>query len=188
MRILEELMDLQTGDPFAVKLHGPVLWLVTHFLQPYINRLHFGILWHKRPDGDFVIIESIPRGLSIGLLSWYKDYEKTFYRVNCPAELRHKAPDALVEWGRARYDHLLVLKLALGAVVAFFKILVKERKVRKLRAEDFPYAKNSSLICTEVPDVAYDAVGVNIIPIGVVPLPNAFRQAAIEGRLVEITE
>lgn len=182
----KEEFKLEPGDPFAVEGHGLTVWLVTHLLQPYINRTHFGILWHERPDGDFVIIESIARGLSIGLLSWYKGYEMTFYRVNCPADLRHEAPDALVEWGRAHYDYLLILKLAAGAVAAFFKILIKERKIRKLRAEDFPYAENSSLICTEAPDVAYDAVGVNIIPLGVVPIPNAFRQAEIEGRLIRL--
>jgi len=44
-------------------------------------------------------------------------------------------------------------------LLAFFKILVAERKVRRLRAEDFPYGVDSALRCTEAIDIMYDSIG-----------------------------
>ncbi|GAI60346.1 unnamed protein product [marine sediment metagenome] len=37
-------------------------------------------------------------------------------------------------------------------------------------------------------DIAYDAVGVNIIPIHVCPTPSAFKQAEFDGKIEEIKE
>lgn len=179
-------MHLQPGDIFATKGNGPAGWAVRNLLSPNTNRFHFGILWRKGANGDFIIFESLSKGLTVGLLNFYDTTKLKFYRVNCPVGLRYNAPEGLLAWGRAKYDYWLVLKLALGAVLAFARVLIKERRVRRLRAEDLPYGVNSSLICTEAVDVAYDSVGVNVIPEGVVPIPNAFRQAEIEGRMSEL--
>lgn len=182
-------MDLQCGDIFASKGTGIPGWAVRALLSPYTNRFHFGFLWLKRPDGDFITLESKhPKGLQPGRLSWYNLNELEFYRVNCPLHLRKQAPFGAIDFSPAMYDHLLILKFLLGGLLAFFKIIVKEHRIRRLLAEDFPYVENSSPICTEVVDIGCDSVGVNVIPIGVAPLPNAFKQAEIEGRMTRITE
>lgn len=177
---------MTVGDIFATKGSGILGWLSRHLIEPETDRFHFGIIWRYLPQNDFLILESISKGLALGKLSWYKDKSIEFYRVNCDEDLRFVAPDGLIDWGRARYDYWLFAKILFGSFVALAKILWREHRLRKLRAEDFPYGKNSSLICTEAVDVAYASVGVNIIPEGVIPIPSAFRQAVSEDRLERI--
>lgn len=181
-------MDLQPGDVFATKGRGTTGWAVRRLLSPTMDRYHFGIIWKCLKGDDFLILESISKGLAVGKLSWYQSTDVEFYRVECPQELRIAAPGSLVDWGRAKYDYWLIGRILSGAAVALVRILLKEHRLRRLRAEDFPYGKNSALICTEAVDVAYDAVGVNLIPEGILPLPNAFRQAELDGRMRKVTE
>lgn len=187
-------MELMPGDIYATKGAGVAGWAVRNLISPSTDRFHFGILWKRLPDDDFIILESMnlgvfPKGLCIGRLLQYYDLNKLeFYRVNCPVSLRSRAAWGLIDWGRSKYDFMLILKVAFGGLLAFFKILITEHKIRRLRAEDFPYGVNSSPICTEAVDIAYDSVGVNVIPIGVLPIPNSFKQAEAEGRMSKLTE
>lgn len=178
-------MNLKPGDIFAIKGSGVIGWLAIRLTQPRTDRFHFGIIWRRFND-DFLVLESISKGLALGKLSWYESKDIEFYRVKCAEDLRLDAPDGLIDWGRAWYDYFLIVKIFLGGLIAWLKILWKEHRLRKLRAEDIPYCRNSALICTEAVDVAYDSVGVNIIPEGIIPLPSAFKQAEIEGRLEKI--
>lgn len=181
--------SLQPGDIFATKGTGIAGWAVRNLITPRTDRFHFGIIWNKWVGKDYLVLESLSKkGLSVGLLSWYKQEDLEFYRVGCPKELRVQAPGELINWGRSLYDYLLILKVALGFPVAVAKILIKERRLRKPKAEDFPYGVNSSLICTEAVDIAYDSVGVNLIPIGVLPFPNAFKQAEMDKKMEILTE
>ena len=176
---------LEPGDIFATKGKGITGWASRNLLSPQTDRFHFGILWKYFGD-DFLILESISKGLAVGKLSWYQGADVEFYRVNCPEELRFAAPDSLIDWGRAKYDYWLIGKILFGAVAALARILWKEHRLRRVRAEELPYGVNSALICTEAVDVAYDSVGVNIIPAGVIPIPSAFRAAELEGRLIKL--
>jgi len=177
---------LEPGDIFATRGRGITGWVSRKLMSPQTSRFHFGILWKHLGEDDFLILESISKGLAIGKLSWYEDQDVEFYRVECDEDLRHAAPDGLIDWGRSRYDCWLIVKILFGAVVAFARILWKEHKVRKPRAEDLPYGVNLALICTEAVDVAYDSVGVAIIPPGVIPIPSAFKAAQLEGRLTRL--
>ncbi len=179
-------MELQQGDIFANKGKGILGWAVRNLISPSTDRFHYGILWRKLPDGDFIILESIMKGVAIGKLSWYKDVDTEFYRVDCPESLRMQAPLRLIDWGRSLYDYLLIPKIVIGGILMFLAILLVERKIRRLKPKNFPYAKNNSLICTEAVDVAYSTVGVNIVPMGTLPLPNSFKQAEIDGLLVRL--
>ncbi len=180
-------MKLEPGDIFATRGKGITGWAIRKLLAPSTDRFHFGIIW-KQKGNDYIILESVSKGIAVGLLSWYDPKDIELYRVDCFKYLRTAAPDHLIIWGRSRYDHLLILKIALGGLLAFMKVLIKERKLRRLKAEDFSYGQNSELICTEAVDIAYDSVGVNLIPGGVIPLPNAFRQAELDGKMKRITE
>lgn len=178
--------ELQPGDIAAEKGNKIVVWLQNLFLKPATDRVHHFILWKYLGEDDFLILESIPKGLAIGKLSWYEGKDLQFYRVDCPQELRYAAPDGLIDWGRSHYDYLLIAKLFFGTFVALVKVLWKEHRFRKLMAEDIPYGVNSSLICTEAPDVGYDSVGVNVIPVGVAPIPTSFKAAELAGRLIRL--
>lgn len=180
---------LEPGDIFAVKGSGIFSRAVRNLFSPATDRFHFGILWMELPGNDFVILESLSsKGLCVGKLSWYEDRDVEFYRVNCPADLRYAAPNALVDWGRSKYDCWLIVKIIFGSVAAWMKILFTEWKIRRLRPEDLPYTKNSALLCTEAPDVGYDAVGVNVIPLGATPIPNAYKQAEMDNRMTRVVK
>ena len=180
------MFELKPGDIFATKGTGIAGWFSRNLMLPKTDRFHYGIIW-KYLDNDFLILESLgTKGLSIGKLSWRQDEDLKYYRVKCPEDLRFAAPDGLIDWGRSKYDYWLIVKVTFGAIVAWIKILFTEWKVRRLRAEDLPFAHNDSLICSEAVDVAYATVGVNIIPLGVIPLPSAFKQAEIDDRIYEI--
>jgi len=176
-------MEFQAGDIGSTKGKGLLGQLNQTAFVPQTDRFHFFIIWKRLWDGDYLILESVKKGLAIGRLSWYKGKDIEIYRVNCPIGLRRKAPFGLIDWGRSRYDYWLFVKIPIGAIAALAKILYNEHKVRKLKAEDLPYGTNSALICTEAVDVAYDSVGVNLIPEGVPPLPSAFKQALLDGRM-----
>jgi len=180
-------MKLEPGDIFATRGRGISGWVVRKLLAPTTDRFHFGVVW-RQMGTDYIILESVSKGVAVGMLSWYNPADLEFYRVDCLKYLRTSAPDHLVIWGRSKYDYLLILKVVLGGILASIKVLIKEKKPRRLRAEDFPYGQNSELICTEAVDIAYDAVGVNLIPEGILPLPNAFRQAELDGKMKRVTE
>ncbi len=180
-------MDIQPGDIFATRGKGITGWAVRRLLAPSTDRFHFGIVWRQMGD-DYIILESVSKGIAVGLLSWYDPKDVEVYRVDCPKYLRMQAPDQLVLWGRSKYDYLLILKIAFGSIFALLKIFIKEKKLRRVKAEDFRYGQNSELICTEAVDIAYDSVGVNLIPEGVLPLPNAFKAAEIEGKMKRVTD
>lgn len=175
------MIELQPGDIFATKRGGLIGWLNSKLTAPETDRFHYGLVWLKHGD-DYLILESISKGIAIGRLSFYQGEDIQFYRVNCPKNLRAAAPVELTKWGRSLYDYLLFAKL----VVQGLWLLLWHR--RRIRAEELTWSQDNALICTEAVDVAYDAVGVNMIPIHVCPIPSAFRQAEIDGRIIEIKE
>jgi len=175
------MIELQPGDIFATRGSGFFSWLSRNFMAPESDRFHYGIILREW-QGDYLILESISKGLSVGRLSFYKGADIKFYRVNCPLYLRKAAPLELTKWGRSRYDYLLLTKL----IVQGLWLLLWHR--RRIRAEELTWSQDNALVCTEAVDIAYDAVGVNIIPIHVCPTPSAFRQAEFDGRIIEIKE
>lgn len=181
------MIELQPGDIFATKGEGIIGWLSRRLMAPETDRSHYGLVWLKR-DNDHLILESISKGIAVGRLSFYEGEDIKFYRVNCPKNLRAAAPVELTKWGRSRYDYLLVAKLVVQGLWLVLKHLITEGKIRKIRAEELSpiYTWDSRLICTEAAWCGYNAVGVNIIPYGVPPMPSSFREAELQGRIYKI--
>jgi len=178
-------MDLQPGDIGAVQGRGFFGWLSRNLANPKTDRFHHFIVWGKM-DSDYLILESIAsKGLTMGKLSWYKDDDVIFYRVSCDQDLREMAPCGLIDYGRSRYDYLLIIKVLSWALRAWVKMLFRG-KLRKLSAEDFPYKPNRALVCTEAVETAYLSVGVQVIDPGVLPLPSAFKESEIQGKIYRI--
>lgn len=177
--------NLEPGDIGAVKGTGALGWISRNLATPTTDRLHHFIVWGKM-DSDYLILESIgSKGLTMGKLSWYKDEDVIFYRVNCDQVLRETAPCGLIDYGRSRYDYLLVLKVLVWALQAWVKMLIRG-KLRKLSAEDFPYKPDRSLVCTEAVETAYLSVGVQVIDPGVLPLPSAFKESEMQGKIYRV--
>lgn len=177
-----ETIELQPGDIFATKGSGFLSWLSRSLMAPETDRYHFGLIWEKAGD-DWVILESISKGLSVGRLSFYKGADIKFYRANCYQYLRGAAPLELTRWGRSRYDYLLVAKLIVQGMWLLLKQMVTPGHSKGIRPEELTWSQDNALICTEAVDIAYDAVGVNIIPLHTCPTPSAFRQAELDGRI-----
>lgn len=179
------MIELQAGDIFATKGEGIPGWLNSNLMAPETDRFHFGLVWQKAGD-DYLILESINKGIAVGRLSFYDGADIKFYRVNCPKNLRAAAPVELTKWGRGLYDYFLIPKLVVQGIGLFIKQLFTEGRFRRIRPEELAWAQNNSFLCTEAVDIAYDSVGANIIPIDTCPTPSAFRQAELTGKIREI--
>lgn len=181
------MVELEPGDIFSTKGEGILGWLSRNLTAPPTDRFHYGLVWGK-VDDDYLILESITKGIAVGRLSLYEGADIKFYRVNCPKELREQAPIELTRWGRSLYDYLLIPKLAIQGIALFIEQFFTEGRFRRIRAEELTWVHNNSFLCTEAVDIAYDAVGVNIIPAETCPIPSAFRQAELDGRITEVKE
>lgn len=181
----ENLIKLQSGDIGATRGRGPLGFLHRKLFAPATDRFHYLLIWKPYRGGDWIILESISKGLSVGLLSWYKGDIK-YYRIDCPVEIRKRAPLELVKWGRSKYDYFLVGKIIAGYFLVLLRVLITEGRLRRIKAEELPYAKNSSLICSEAVQIGYLAAGFPIINPEIVPLPSAFREAELNGIIFEI--
>ena len=182
---------LYPADIGATRGRGPLLWLSQHLIEPKTDRIHFFIIGDYLPwDNDYVILESIGKGIAVGRLSFYKPEDVEIYRVVLGRdqrlgvlrpELRKRAAAELTRVGRARYDYILIAQIAFGALT-----LLLRGKLPPWRPEQFPYGRDQKYICTEAASFCWRAVGHPIIPPGVVPLPAGFAQALQEGRIRKI--
>ncbi len=186
--------ELFPGDVFGIKGRGISGWACRHLITPPTDRFHFGVVGDYLPwDDDYVILESIGKGIAVGRLSFYKPEDVEIYRVvlvgqtpdqrlgKLGTELRKRAAAELTRAGRARYDYILIAQIAFGALS-----LLLRGKLPPWRPEQFPYGRDRKYICTEAAAYCWRAVGHPIIPPGVVPLPAGFAQALQEGRIRKI--
>ncbi len=179
------------ADIGATRGKGPLLWFSKNLIEPKTDRVHFFLIGNYLPwDDDYVILEAIGKGITVGRLSFYKPEEVEIYRVNIgrdprmkelQRELRRRAAAELTRVGRARYDYILIIQIALGAL----NLLLKG-KLPPWKADDFPYGRNKDYICTEAANFGWRAVGHPVIKPGVVPLPAGYKQALIEHRIRKI--
>lgn len=179
---------LLPGDIGGVKGKGCLLWLSQHLIKPKTDRVHFFIIGDYLPwDDDYVILESIGKGIAVGRLSFYGPEELRIYRVNLSNDprlrvfntlLRRQAAAELSRVGRARYDYILFIQLFFGALT-----LLARGKLPPWRSGDFPYGRDRKYICTEAAAEAWRAVGRPLIPERTVPTPAAFRQALMDNKM-----
>ncbi len=190
---------LYPADIGATRGSGPLLWFSQHLIEPKTDRIHYFIIGDYLPwDNDYVILESIGKGIAVGRLSFYRPEDVEIYRVvlsqtQTPEQnlgkrrteefhdVRRRAAAELTRVGRARYDYILFAQIALGALT-----LLLRGKLPPWRPEQFPYGRDGKYICTEAANFCWRAVGHPIIPPGVVPLPSGFAQALQEGRIRKI--
>lgn len=189
--------ELFPGDIFGIKGRGISGWACRHLITPPTDRFHFGVVGDYLPwDNDYVILESIGKGIAVGRLSFYKPEDVEIYRVvlgQTPEqrlgklrteefhEVRKRAAAELTRVGRARYDYILIAQIAFGALT-----LLLRGKLPPWRPDQFPYGRDQKYICTEAIVAAWAGVGVNIVDTGTVPLPSAIIKAVNEGRLKRI--
>ena len=179
------------ADIGATRGKGPLLWFSKNLIEPKTDRVHFFLIGDYLPwDNDYVILESIGKGIAVGRLSFYDPEEVEIYRVNLSPdarlrrvndELRKRVAAEMTRVGRARYDYILIIQIALGALY-----LLLRGNLPPWKPEQFPYGRNRAYICTEAANFGWRAVSHPIIPPGVVPLPAGYKQALIERRIRKI--
>lgn len=179
------------ADIGAVKGEGPLRWFSENLIEPKTDRVHFFLIGDYLPwDDDYVILESIGKGIAVGRLSFYRPEDVEIYRVNLSRdprmkklnmELRRRVAAEMTRVGRARYDYILIIQIGVGALQ-----LLVTGKLPPWKPEDFPYGRNRAYICTEAANYGWRVVGHSIIKPGVVPLPAGFKQALLENRISKI--
>jgi len=156
-------------------------------ITPPTQLFHFFLIGDWLPwDDDYVILESIGKGIAVGRLSFYDPADVVIFRRLLPGEIaphliRRRAAAELTRAGRARFDWLLVIQTAFAALG-----LLLRGKRPPWRPEQFPYGRNKAYICTEAVVAAWRAVGWPLVPDGVMPLPAAIVRGCFTGCLERI--
>lgn len=185
----EAVMMYQHGDIAGVPGHSILGKLNKRVFWPPTDLFHFLLIADYIPhENDYVILESVNKGIAVGRLSWYEGKGYRVFRPNIPRSQYwgRRACQALTQHGRAKYDYLLILKLITGSLLVWAKQLIKEGRLHRIRAVELPYARDSRFICTEAANEAWHLVGYPIVPKGMVPLPSAFIEALSWGELIEL--
>lgn len=178
-------LNLIPGDIFATEGRGIVGRGCRRVFTPDTDRFHHGLLWQKTAENDWIILESIGKGIAVSRLSEYKDRDIKFYRVNCPDEIRDNVCQELTKWGRYSYDYLLIIKIGWGILWVLLQNVLKG-KFHKITADNLPYSKDAHFICIEAVDLPYYHLGFTIIPPTRMPTPSAVKQAELAGIITEI--
>ena len=183
-------LNLEPGDIAAVKGHGLLARLSRAVFSPDTDRYHHFLIWKKCTDGeDYIILESVAKGLAVGRLSMYEDQDIRFYRaVNLDRDTRNQACEELTRSGRAPYDWMVYFNLPWEAAKAEARILLGGRLPRKLTAAEVNCCEDSWLICTEAVALAYKLANWSLVPDGIMALPSAIEQARLDGVIQEIPE
>ena len=175
---------LYPGDIAGVKGKGVLAKLQSIFVTPKTDRFHHFLIGdYIEDDDDYVILESINKGIAVGRLSFYKPEDIEIYRLDDPywMEIGKKAAQALTWYGRSSYDYMLIIKLFLS-----IPYLIMKCGMPPWVPEQIPYGRDNSFVCTEAAAVGYADIDHRIIPKGVIPMPASFKQALDRGVIKRI--
>lgn len=183
------MLEIPAGACVATKKKGVTGWFLEKIFSPRTDRVHHVLIRGYVPEvDDYEFIESIRiglfgKGIRHGyLFEEYEGIDVEIYTVNAidPATAK-MAPLELIRFGKSPYDFFLIISVMVQIPWIIMRNLLKERRLRKLRAEDFSYKVDTSFLCTEVYWHAYHLVGVDIVPMGVLPFPSAYKEALDKG-------
>ena len=183
--------ELRPGDIFAVKGEGFLAWLNRKLIQPETDRYHFGLIGDYVPwEDDYVILESIGKGIAVGRISFYKNKDVKIYRINEPDDLvdyygKH-ATTEVSRLGRGKYDYFLYVKITLGVLKVWLRQLSFWQRPTTIEFWEIPYATNSSFVCTEAAAEGYKRAGYMLLLPNECPVPSAFQEQFELGRIVEV--
>jgi len=180
-------MGLEPADIIRVKGTGTFGLLARSVFVPWTDRHHHALVWRKSGD-DYIILESVNKGLAVGRLSMYAGSDVTFYRaVSLDFATRERACEELTRYGRAPYDYALYIRLVRNIIKAELGVLRSGHWFRKLHAYELPYGEDGWLVCTEAVALAFRLVNWSLVPDGVMALPSAIEQASLDGLIREVT-
>lgn len=193
----------EPGDIVAVANYNFLGRASRFFFEPQTLFYHYALIGdYLEYMDDYVLIESVNKGPTMGRLSWYRKKNYRVLRVN-PDCL--KFAEALNGWrsiysqpigdavfnraskfGRHGYDFMLFLKLFAGIVRFEIGRLLRFKGFRRLTPADVPYARDKALVCTELVFEAWRLVNINLCASGHAPIPAEFCLAEWRDELVPI--
>ena len=173
-------MDIKEGDIIAFEA-TTIQKALLRLIEPYSDRWHF-VLVGDPIDDDFEIYESLPSGIKINRLSYYRGRNAKVYRVEVDS-IAHKAAEKASLYGRYGYDYVLFLWLFWTAIKYWLVYGFRKVPYWVFKNED-----NKSLICTELVKECFDSVGYPLFEKGIIPTPSAFQQSVLERRLNKVYE
>ena len=171
---------LQKGDIVGLIGKGLTGWANRNFVRPRTELFHWLLIGDYLPsEDDYTTLESVNKGVTVGLLSWYQGRAYSVFRLN-DADSEHKgriAYNRASKFGRHRYDWFMAAGLFFTWVRHGF---------RPLHVSQIPYERDDRFLCTELIFEAYRLVGVILREKGHAPLPAEIKLAAWRGDLVSI--
>lgn len=165
----EVFSQLQRGDIFATTNPGIVGQLHKRLFRPRTTRFHYGLLGEKiihEDELDWVIFESIGKGVAVGRLSWYLNDDVEVYRVAVQESTDPRNNNTLAfnygllasleatNLGRRLYDFRAWFHIAYYSLKAIAYHLWKEGKAY-VHYTDIPLVLDNRLICTELVNESY---------------------------------
>jgi len=177
------------GDIVGVEGHGTFQSLSYAAIEPQTRLYHFLLIGpYIASEDDYMVLESIGKGVAIGRLSWYSAETYEVFRVNHrgAARLGAEAFEKASKFGRMNYDYLLFLKFFADAAGHSWSHLIREGRIPRMTPADFHLVENASFICTEFVVATWDLVNVHVIDPGDAAIPAAFILASRSGRIIPI--
>lgn len=174
---------LQPGDIAGVEGQGVLPWLAKRLFTPHTDLYHWFIIdYYILDEDDYVIYESIAKGVTVGRLSFYKPEELgIFRRDGASLSDGKRAVAAVTTLGRAFYDYWLYVKLFADVIR-----LVLSGNMPPWKAKELRYSANSWYVCTEAAVYGWEAIGAPIIPVDVMPMGSGFIEAALQGIIKQV--
>ena len=146
-------------------------------ITPYSDRWHFLIIAGKCFNGDWVIYESLAKGVSPGRMSFYRDTHIKVYRVPDP-DAACRAAEEASNLGRLGYDYILYIWMLWQAMGYWLHAGLKP-----VPYQVFKQDADRNVICTELIAECYQNAGYPIVPRDTIPTPAAIEQAYLEKRI-----
>lgn len=170
----------EPGDIVGVWGSGITGWANTKFIVPTTPMFHFLLIGDYIPSSDdYVTLESVNKGVTVGRLSWYKTRNYNVYRLN-RFNFHAYGEDAFnkaSKFGRHGYDW----PLAAGLVLTFIR-----HGFRPLYVDEIPYKRDNKFLCTELVFEAYRLAGVILRDPNHAPLPAEIVLSEGHGEIYKI--
>lgn len=170
----------ENGDIVGVWGSGITGWANTKFIVPTTKMFHFLLIGdYLRQEDDYVTLESVNKGVTVGRLSWYKKRNYNVFRLNDDnwKNLGYLAFNRASKFGRHRYDWFQAFRFAWAFIRHGF---------RPLYVDEIPYRRDNKFLCTELVFEAYRLAGVILRHPNHAPLPAEVVLAEGTGQIVKI--
>jgi len=150
---------------------------------------HMFMLYRYDPvQDDWLVIESIAKGVSVGWLKWYTDITTVdFYRPNTANsdDICLFAAVNSINYGRRRYDFVTVVKVTYITLAECAKQIMRGKRPW-VSYTHYPPSNNRQVMCTELVNYSFKSAGFKVFDPNYLACPPNFAQWCMLGRLEKV--